>query len=381
VLNRRIDMTAKFAKVSISLIALSFAFAACSAQDGDPAASDPAASDPANSLAVEILPLQQGQGEISYRLTNTSADPVRFLAWETATPGEINRDLFDVRRDGVPVSYVGPDIYAADPQPEDFSELQPGESLTATVRLYEAYEMLEAGNYSVRARTFGPHVEAVGTPEATLQVDASDVIVSVDGAHLYESLDEKASSVCEGECMVRCAGPFDPTGCVNECIANVCNAKLTNCSAAERTTLETNEDVAAGRTGRSFAGLTSGNQFQTAFGVARTTAGAATVRGILTGIQREIPTNRYHCNAAGTLIGSQFVCGPSRAIPGRTIINAATNRSRGALIEVCPVMLTQANNGAAGTMVHEASHHFLTVDNNTFPLNNAANYRTYVMSF
>lgn len=107
-------------------------------------------------VTVTLAPLQTTikRGEdvlVRVTLTNTAAAVQYVLRWRTPLDG-IDDALFDVRRDGQPVTYLGRHIKRAAPGPADFLRLEPGASLTQTVELSRLYEMTVTGAYTVRYR-------------------------------------------------------------------------------------------------------------------------------------------------------------------------------------------------------------------------------------
>lgn len=377
----------------LGLIAATLALGACGSPNGPSELADeqtdsiatPEASNA--SLSVELSPLAGATGQIEYRLTNTSPEPVRFFAWQTAANGGLVINLFDVRRDGEAVEFAGPHVHLAAPDPDAFTELAPGATLTTVLRLPDYYAMDRSGTYSIQARAVAPAVLQAGETlaPATLSVPASSIVVDVDEDHVYhpaEDVVEKASSICRDSCLVQCGA--QPSGCATECIANFCDAKITGCSANDKQRLETAEDNAAGRANRSLSGLNSGTAFTTEFG-ARNTGKINLVRSVLNKIIGDLPRVPYRCNAASTVVGPSptpgvdFVCAP-RTNFSQIEVNAATTRSAGARVQVCPTMFSSAAT-TAGIMVHESSHHFGTIDGDANPLNNPEAYRRYVMAF
>jgi hypothetical protein len=343
-------------------------------------------------LLVELSPLEGAGGEVEYRLTNTSADRVRFFAWDTAANGNLVRNLFDVRLDGEAAAFTGPHVHLAAPEPAAFTELEPGGTVTTVIRLPEYYDMDRPGTYDVRALGVAPTVlrEDQTSAPGDLTVPSSDIAVDVDDSHIHRDADanlvSKASGTCQSHCQLQCAltNPGNPTFCIEECIAITCDAKLRNCSTGERAALEAGEDEAAERLFRSFSGLTSGTAFETEFG-ARNDGKIALVRSILNDMDEDLPTIPYDCNDASAVVGSSgvpgadFVCAPQTNF-SQIVVLAVTTQQPNARVEVCPNMLTDVVT-TAGAMVHESSHHFGTNDGAANPLNDPEAYRRYVMAF
>ena len=101
---------------------------------------------------------------ITFTLTNTGAGSARVLRWQTPLAG-IEADVFAVTVDGEPVPYVGRLIKRAAPEAEDWVELGPGQSATATFDLSSVYDMTRLGEYAVRYRTDLQPTEGGEPPE------------------------------------------------------------------------------------------------------------------------------------------------------------------------------------------------------------------------
>ena len=99
---------------------------------------------------MELLPLGEGTGVLEYSLTNVGDAPLRFSPADTALEGVANNP-FSVYYGNERVSYVGPRLSFALPGEEDFIELAPGESLSASVDLTQLYSLTRPGVYSVAA--------------------------------------------------------------------------------------------------------------------------------------------------------------------------------------------------------------------------------------
>jgi peptidyl-Lys metalloendopeptidase len=94
--------------------------------------------------------------------------------WQTPFAG-VQAPLFDVTRDGLPVSYLGILAKRAPPSAADFVALAPGAARTARVELSALYRMDITGAYTVRYRA--DLLQARGRTAATAPVPASVWIV------------------------------------------------------------------------------------------------------------------------------------------------------------------------------------------------------------
>lgn len=118
-------------------------------------------------IAVKLEPLRPsvGRGDdvlVRVTLTNTSHTPLHVLRWRTPLDG-IEAPLFEVRRDGQPVRYLGVMIKRGAPQAHDFVRIEPGASVARTVELSALYEMHVTGAYTVRYHSAAPQAQATGT--------------------------------------------------------------------------------------------------------------------------------------------------------------------------------------------------------------------------
>lgn len=118
------------------------------------------------SVNVTLSPVQPavGRGDnvlVRVTLTNTSGTAQHLLRWRTPIDG-VAASLFDVRRDGQPVRYLGRRIKRAAPGPADYWRMEPGASLTHTVELSRLYEMSVTGNYTIRY--LSPAPPTMGSP-------------------------------------------------------------------------------------------------------------------------------------------------------------------------------------------------------------------------
>ncbi|MDX1998999.1 MAG: M35 family metallo-endopeptidase [Thermoanaerobaculia bacterium] len=98
-----------------------------------------------------VADLVGGEARLSFTLHNDGTEPLYVLARQTPLRG-LRADLFDVRREGERVPYVGPLHRFAPPRPVDYVRLEPGESLTVPVDLEGSYDIAKSGRYSVRFR-------------------------------------------------------------------------------------------------------------------------------------------------------------------------------------------------------------------------------------
>lgn len=91
----------------------------------------------------------QGPLLAHFTLTNTSGGELTVLKWHTPLEG-FRSDMFQVKRDGTPVRYLGALVKRVAPAQEEVLVLPKGGSVSATVDLFKAYAIFEPGEYSVQ---------------------------------------------------------------------------------------------------------------------------------------------------------------------------------------------------------------------------------------
>ena len=115
-----------------------------------------AASAGALSLSSEIQADKTSLGAsedvfVRFTLRNDSNKDLYVLSWQTPLRG-ITENIFDVRRDGKAVDYVGRLYKWATPTAEDFVRIPAGGSVSARVELSSAYDITRSGEYSIQYR-------------------------------------------------------------------------------------------------------------------------------------------------------------------------------------------------------------------------------------
>lgn len=84
-------------------------------------------------------------------LRNDSAEDLYVPYWQTALRG-IHGNLFDVRRNGKPVAYVGRLYKWGTPRAEDYVRIPAGSEVTSEVDLSRYYDLSRTGEHSIRYR-------------------------------------------------------------------------------------------------------------------------------------------------------------------------------------------------------------------------------------
>ncbi|KRC33733.1 MULTISPECIES: M35 family metallo-endopeptidase [unclassified Lysobacter] len=153
-------------------------------------AAGPAA--PANPLRVSISTFDGGagalsaasvgalQGTVEIAVTNTSRRTVRLPKWQLPTE-VLDANLFEVSVDGAKVEYQGPMIKRGTPQAADFAILRPGETYRTVVDLASAYDLSQAGDYTV---TYNAPLQFASTDDRKLLNQANGLPMSARSAPL-----------------------------------------------------------------------------------------------------------------------------------------------------------------------------------------------------
>ncbi len=106
-----------------------------------------------NGVTVSIAPLKNSHNAsdevlVKVTLTNTSSTPQYVLKYYTPFI-ENEESLFEVKRDGVKVAYLGAHYKRPAPSAADYFLLKPGKSYQQTVELSALYDMSITGDYSI----------------------------------------------------------------------------------------------------------------------------------------------------------------------------------------------------------------------------------------
>lgn len=138
-------------------------------------------------VRLEALRPSVGRGDdvpVRVTLTNTSGEAQHVLRWRTPLDG-VQSSLFEVRRDGQPVRYLGVEIKRPAPEAADFVLIEPGASVTQTVELSALYEMHITGAYTVRYNSPAAPLPGLGAGAAlhavTGELASSPVSIWIEG--------------------------------------------------------------------------------------------------------------------------------------------------------------------------------------------------------
>lgn len=86
---------------------------------------------------------------VVFHVSNVSDEAVNMLKWNTPLETELSADVFEVRRDGQPVEYLGRMVKRGTPAEGDFISIPPGGRVNVIIDLARYYDMSEPGHYSV----------------------------------------------------------------------------------------------------------------------------------------------------------------------------------------------------------------------------------------
>jgi len=260
---------------------------------------------------------------ITFTLTNTGAGSAHVLRWQTPLAG-IEADIFAVTVDGEPVPYVGRLIKRAAPEAEDWVELGPGQSVSATFDLSSAYDLTRGGEYAVRYRT---------------ELQAADDVEPPESPGDGEEASENRLESNEVRMWVEGGNPTPVPEVEPDYFGGT-----TNCTNTQKSKLATALTNATSMSTKAYNQLVSpGNSalYRTWFG-AYTSARLATVKSHFSAIKTALASKpiTFDCGCTGNYYAYVYPTQPYK-------------------IYVCKAFWTAPATGRdsrAGTVVHEVSH-------------------------
>lgn len=132
-------------------------------------------------VAVTVVPEKHALGQnddvvVRVTITNNSGAPQYIMKARTPFEG-VEEALFDIRRDGQPVPYLGAHIKRAAPTQADYFLLKPGASHSVKVELSALYDMSVSGDYQISYKQVSPQLflalpSAAGRSGAAAAFDA-----------------------------------------------------------------------------------------------------------------------------------------------------------------------------------------------------------------
>lgn len=96
------------------------------------------------------LPPRQALGQtllLQFTLTNTGAEPLWVLRWNTPWEGRWMAPFVALSRDGQVLDYQGAMVKRAAPDASAYLHLAPGQALRASIPLAPAFDLRRAGRY------------------------------------------------------------------------------------------------------------------------------------------------------------------------------------------------------------------------------------------
>jgi len=303
-----------------------------------------AATTPALSTRLDVDRSSVGANEdvvVRYTLRNDSTADLMIVSWQTPLRGVLN-DLFEVRRDGQPVEYIGREYKWATPQPRDFLRVPAGGELSAVVELSAVYDIAQSGEYTIgyRLRTHEEPIvlgTGLGVAPRAQELRSNTVALSVvrDAAltatrALPEDFDKQA-------------GHLDPT---------YVTPSYVSCSSTRQTTLKSALGAAETMSSKAKSYLAAGkvdSGYTTWFGTysatnyATATSHFNTIYGVFNG-----KTVTFHCDCTDSAYAYVYANQPYN-------------------IHLCNAFWSAPLTGIdskGGTLVHECSHFTVVASTN-----------------
>jgi len=123
---------------------------------------------------LEVLEVSP-DGEVvnlGFTLTNNTDTSLYVLKWYTPLEG-IYGAIFHVSRDGRSIPYLGIAASRAEPIPENYVFLEPGESVASEVDLASSYDFSQSGTY--RIAFISPRISHIARTEAEMAKDVDEL--------------------------------------------------------------------------------------------------------------------------------------------------------------------------------------------------------------
>jgi peptidyl-Lys metalloendopeptidase len=273
--------------------------------------------------------LQEGNGEVMVVMTNNSTENVRIERWNTPLFGVLD-DVFHIELNGVEVPYTGVHAKWGTPGKSDWVEFEPGQTMSAKVKLSDHYDLFQTGTYAVR---FDAHQQTETANKSFVfgEVESSQISLFVNGNGYSEMAALKASAA-------------------NALNSNKAAAQFKNCSTTRQSQLNTAFSSAKTYASNSlsyFTNRTTANitaRYRTWFGSATTTR-IATAKSHYNNISSSLQNKQivFNCSCASQYASAFAYVQPSSPYE----------------ITLCGAFWPAANTGTdskAGTIVHEMSH-------------------------
>jgi peptidyl-Lys metalloendopeptidase len=215
------------------------------------------------SARVEGTKSAIGRGErvvVTVTLANESAADVYLLRWQTPFAG-VKGNLFDVRRDGEPVQYVGALVKFNHPRPGDYLLLRAGESRSVRVDLGRYYDISRTGEYSVQYRVALQDALRDATPTAVAELaelESSPTFLAVER-------DDQAPRLIETARATGAASTTQFVGCTTsrQSALNTARSNATSISGDAKGYLASHTSTTAGTRYTTWFGARDSNRYST----------------------------------------------------------------------------------------------------------------------
>ncbi len=110
--------------------------------------------------------------QVKFTITNQGDAPMYLLTWYTPFEGILG-DIFKITHQEQELAYLGPLVMRAEPLPEQYLRLDPGQSQTAVVDLAGVYDLSVPGEYQIAFRS--PRISHVAQREADLATSLDEL--------------------------------------------------------------------------------------------------------------------------------------------------------------------------------------------------------------
>ena len=271
---------------------------------------------------------------VRFTLHNESKEDLYVLSWQTALRG-VEEHIFDVRRDGQPVDYIGRLYKWATPEPGDFIRIPAGRSVSARVELSSVYDISRTGEYSFQYRV--PVREALRATGAKV---AAAKLGNVESNVLALSIERDERLAVQAPVEAPAPGII---------VDGYRTPTYTSCSTTRQSTLVTalsNAQTISQRSRDYLNNLPSASRptdtaYRTWFGT-HTTSRYSTVQSHYSNIYNSFvnQTYNFNCSCTSSAYASVYANQPYRVY----LCNAFWNAPMTGI------------DSKAGTLVHEASH-------------------------
>ncbi len=211
-----------------------------------------------NGVTVSVVPektsLQQDDDVVlRVTITNTSSKPQYVLKWHTPFAG-IEDHLFEVKRDGVDVPYLGRHIKRQAPTAKDYYLLKPGASHSTKVEISSLYDMSVTGDYSVRY-----HAASVNTFLASSDPRPMSASAAIEAGAEIGELDSSPATMFINGRLARgtvVGQPFE----MKQSIASPMGVSFSSCTASQSSAITSAISAAKSMSNSGVNYLTAGNR-------------------------------------------------------------------------------------------------------------------------